>query len=175
MILTTRSLYFQHAKSSETGLISFYISFYKLISTIFKCQYSRLKPKVIHYRNCKNFNEASFLKDLNPNKSYSHVSETCFFKKGNFEAYWFSFYQKNIRKEKCTRSRLRHLYWKTPSLGYKRLYKKQENKCVSLQKKTCIKEYFQKIPKRALSQTKTFWDFDKPFLTKLFSKWRCPY
>ena len=56
MILTTRSLYFQQAKASETGLISFY----KLISTFFKCQCSRLKPKVIHNRNYKNFNDTTF-------------------------------------------------------------------------------------------------------------------
>ena len=48
LTLANRPLSFQHAKASETGLGDFH-----KLSTFFKCQYSRLKLKVIHYRNCK--------------------------------------------------------------------------------------------------------------------------
>ena len=58
--LTKRPFYIQHAEASETGLSDFHI----LIFSFFKCQYSRLKPKVIHYRNYRNFNDTSFLEDL---------------------------------------------------------------------------------------------------------------
>lgn len=46
-ILKNRRFSFQHTKASETGLSDFH----KLISSTLICQYSRVKPKVIHYRN----------------------------------------------------------------------------------------------------------------------------
>ena len=149
MILTTRSLYFQHAKASETGLISFY----ELISTIFKCQYSRLKPKVIHNRNYKNFNDTT-LECL--------IDAPLLI---NFLIFWtFLFQQFPTKQEpllpfgnilwdcrktcsieyletKYKRSWFRSIYWKNLSQENERLYKKQRNKHVFLRKKY-IKQYF---------------------------------
>ena len=39
--------------------------YHKLITTFFKTNFSRLRPKVLTYRNCKNFDESKFLTDLN--------------------------------------------------------------------------------------------------------------
>ena len=41
--------------------------FRKLVSTFCKSHYSRLKPKIVYYRNYKNFNNSNFLKDLSNN------------------------------------------------------------------------------------------------------------
>ena len=63
--------------ATETGLSDFH----KLVSTFFKSHYSRLKTKIVYYRNSKNFNNSTFLKDLsndtlfldsdNPNENYN--------------------------------------------------------------------------------------------------------
>ena len=116
LTLANRPLSFQHAKASETGLGDFH-----KLSTFFKCQYSRLKLKVIHYRNCKNLSVANYLdlkkSDLsistdNPNKSYPHLSETIYgivekhaaLKKKTLRGDDVPFINKIIRKETYTRS-----------------------------------------------------------------------
>ena len=49
--------------ATETGLSDTH----KLVSTFFKSHYSRLKPKIVYYRNHKNFNNSNFLQDLSNN------------------------------------------------------------------------------------------------------------
>ena len=49
--------------ATETGLSDFH----ELVSTFFKSHYSRLKSKILYYRNQKNFNNSNFLKDLSNN------------------------------------------------------------------------------------------------------------
>ena len=65
---------------SETGLSDYH----KLIKTFFKTNFSRLRLKVLSYRNYKNFIESKFLNDLNktiisfdnenPNQNYNVLS-----------------------------------------------------------------------------------------------------
>ena len=71
---------FQKAHVSETGLSDYH----KLITTFFKTNFSCLRPKVLSYRNYKNFGESKFLNDLNktiftfnnenPNQNYNVLS-----------------------------------------------------------------------------------------------------
>ena len=60
LFLTKRPLFFQKTRTTETGISDYH----KLILALFKSHYARLKPKIIYYRNYKNFNEELFLKDL---------------------------------------------------------------------------------------------------------------
>ena len=53
---------------------------------------------------------------------------------------------------------MRYKFCKDPS---------KENKCVSLLRK-CIKSYFQDVTEKGFVTNKSFWNFDKPFLT---NKW----
>ena len=69
LFLTNRPLSFQKTRTTETG-ISVY---YKLISTFFKSHYTRLKLRIIYYRNYKNFNEELFLKELEKFKPLSKL------------------------------------------------------------------------------------------------------
>ena len=55
--LTSRPGSFQKTCTTETGVSDYH----KCISTFFKSHYSKLKPKVIYY---KNFDESLFLSDL---------------------------------------------------------------------------------------------------------------
>ena len=61
LFLTNTPLSFQETHVSETGLCDYH----KLITTFFKANFSRLRPKVLSYRNYKNFIESKFLNDLN--------------------------------------------------------------------------------------------------------------
>ena len=80
LILRNKPNSFQKAMAIETGLSDFQ----KLVSTFFKSHYSRLKPKIVYYRNYKNFNNSNFLKDLSnntlfldshdPNESYNFLT-----------------------------------------------------------------------------------------------------
>ena len=63
LFLTNTPLSFQkaHLSESEAGLSDYR----KLITTFFKTNFSRLKLRVLSYRNYKNVNESKFLTDLN--------------------------------------------------------------------------------------------------------------
>ena len=60
--------------------------YHKLISTFLKSCHTRLKPRIIYYRNYENFNEDLFLKYLensnltansdNQHKNYTNLSQT---------------------------------------------------------------------------------------------------
>ena len=81
LFLTNTPLPFQKIHVSETGLSDYH----KLITTFkTKTNFSRLRPKVLSYRNYKNFIESKFLNDLNktiisfdnenPNQNYNVLS-----------------------------------------------------------------------------------------------------
>ena len=44
----------------ETG----FSDHHKLILSVFRSYFIRIPPKTIEYRNCKNFNETAFIRDL---------------------------------------------------------------------------------------------------------------
>ena len=76
------ALYRQESIKSETGVTDYH----KLISIFLKPRYTRLKPKIIYYRDYKNFNEELLVKDLenlklsansdNPHENYTNLSQT---------------------------------------------------------------------------------------------------
>ena len=125
----------------------------------------RLNPKKILYRNFKNFNEQSFLTDVentnfncdgeDPNRNYDNLVDTFIeivdkhaplktkFLRGN-EA---PFMNKELRKAIYTRSRLKNKWNKNPTFENRAKYKKQRNKCVSLRKKA-IKTHFRQVHAR---------------------------
>ena len=61
LFLTNIPLFFQKTHVSEAGLSEYD----KLTTTFVKTNSSHLRPKVLSYRNYKNFNESEFLNDLN--------------------------------------------------------------------------------------------------------------
>ena len=80
LFLTNRPLSFQKTNVSETGLSDYD----KLITTFPKTNFSRLRPKVLSYRNYQNFDESKVLSNLNrtiitfdnesPNQNYNVFS-----------------------------------------------------------------------------------------------------
>ena len=61
LLLTNKPLSFKKTHVTETGLSDYH----KIISTFFKLRFSKTRPKVIKYRNHKNFDKNNFLNDLN--------------------------------------------------------------------------------------------------------------
>ena len=60
LILTNKHSYFQHSHVFENGLSNFHF----LTVAVFKMGLEKLKPKVIVYRNYKNFNNYKFQADM---------------------------------------------------------------------------------------------------------------
>ena len=60
LMLTNKSLSFQHTSTIETGLSDFH----KLTTTTMKSTFYKQEPKIIHYRNYKHFNNDIFQSQL---------------------------------------------------------------------------------------------------------------
>ena len=132
LFLTNRLL----SRTTETGISDYH----KLISTFLKSHYTRLKPKVIYYRNYKkpkviyyrnykNFKEDLFLKDLensnlsansdNPRENYTNLSQTFSkvvqkhapLKKKILRGNYAFFINREFRKEIYKGRRLRNKFW----------------------------------------------------------------
>ena len=63
LIITNRLKSFQNSMVIATGLPDFH----KMCITIMKMYYSKQKPTIINYRKFKDFNNNSFIKDLQQN------------------------------------------------------------------------------------------------------------
>ena len=100
LILTNKPSSFNKTLVTETGLSDYH----KMITTFFKLHFSRLRPKVITYRNYKKFHEEKFLNDLketniimnekDPNQNYQSLTKTLF---SNCKQTRF------LKKENCAR------------------------------------------------------------------------
>ena len=60
LFLTNKPRSYQFTSVTETGLTDYH----RLITTFMKSYFSRLKPKIIHYRNFKRFDEQKFIDDV---------------------------------------------------------------------------------------------------------------
>ena len=133
-----------------------------------KSHFSRLKLKVINYRNFKRFivdvknADFSFETDY-LNENYSALTNTfslivekhASLKKKIVRGNHAPFITKDLRKAIYTRSRLKNKYIKNPSEVNEKLYKSQRNKCVSTWKKS-IKQYFSNITSKGILTTEIF-------------------
>ena len=178
LILALKPRSFQITNVTETGVSDCH----KLITTFMKSYVFRLKPKDVHYRSYKNFNEEKFLSDVketdfpfktsNPDENYSVLTNVFSnivnihapLKKKILRGNKAPFMNKELRKAIHTRSRLRNRYFKNPTKENETSYKKQRNKCVSLRRRS-ITQHFSKITSKGIMTDKQFWKAMKPFLT----------
>ena len=168
---------FQKTHASETGLSDYH----KLITTFCKTNFFRLRPKVLSYKNYKNFDESKFLNDLNEtiitfdnqNPSQNYVLSSRFLEVINVHAPLKEkivrgndapVVDKQLRKAIYSRTKLKSNIHKNPLKENKMAYKKQRNLCVSLRRK-CMKIYLKKLTEKGLTTNKSFWKSMKPFLT----------
>ena len=149
LFLTNTHLSFQKTHASETGLSDYH----KVITTFFKTNFSCQRPKVLSYRNYKNFDGSKFLNALNktsitfdnenPNQNYNVLSNR-FSEVINVHAPLKTkvvrgndapSVDKQLRKAIYTRTRFKNKIHENPSKEDKMAYKKRINFCVSLKRK----------------------------------------
>ena len=129
LFLTNKTRSFQFTSVTETGLSNYH----RLIATFMNSHFSRLKPKIIHYRNFKRFDKQNFIADVknvglsfetdDPNENHSALTNTFSLilerhtplKKTIVRRDHAPFITKDLRKAICTRSKLRNKFIKNPT------------------------------------------------------------
>ena len=184
LILTNKPLSFQNSCVVETGLSDFH----RMILTVTKMTFQKLKPRVTNYRDYKHFNNESFRDDLLSGISNSHLE----FDNNSFDEFFnmrrstldqhaprkqkyargnhMPFMNKILSKEIMKRTKLCNKFLKERTDESKKQYTSQRNYCVSLLKKT-KKNYYNSLNEKDVSDNKTFWKTVKPFFSdKIVSK-----
>ena len=174
LILTNRNKSFINTSVVETGLSDHH----KLILTVLKSNFIKLKPKTVEYRCYKNFNDTIFKSDLQ--KKLSKISTLSY---NEFESRFLEvldkhapckrkeirgnespFMTKALKKAIMKRTKTRNKYLKNNTLENKNDYKRMRNFCVSLVKKS-KKEYYNNINTKNIIDNKKFWKTVKPMFS----------
>ena len=162
----------------ETGLSDFH----KMCITVMKMYYSKQKPTIIHYRKFKDFNNDSFIKDLQTLLTKSFNEEAIPFqalreslnvtlekhastKKRYARANQTPYMNKKLSKEIMKRYRLRNKFLNIRSDLDRKSHNKQRN-YVGKEKK----QFYSNLNTNILTEYRTFWKTVKPFLTEKTNK-----
>ena len=177
LILTNPPSCFQHNKVFETGLSDFYL----LTVTGFKMSFQKLQPKIINYRDYKNFDNEKLQSDIckmNLNttdlegfmKTVFHIfSKHATIKREYNRANKAPFMTKDLHKVIMKRSKLRNKFLKLRNLSDRKNYTSQRNLCKKLLKNTEI-TYFNNFDIRKNADNRTFWKTVVPLVSNKFSK-----
>ena len=176
LIITNRKHCFQNTSAVEIGLSDFH----KLVVTVLKAHYQKAKPKIITYRNYKNFNRDIFRQDLdlslskmsNTTFEYSHFENIFMNTLNNYapskqkyiRANESCFMNKTLKKAVMQRTKLKNKYLRNNTTENKLEYKKQRNFCVKLFKNE-KKNYYENLDTNAIVDNKKFWQNVKPSFT----------
>ena len=174
-MLTNRNRSFQNSCVIDTGLSDFH----KMTVTVLRSHSNKLGPKIIHYRDYKNFSNDAFRSELaieNGNlqnfnnldsllaKCKNVLNRTAPLKQKHVRANNSPFINKTILKAIMKRTRLKNKFIKYRCERNKRAYNAQRNLCVSLVRKA-KKEYFDNLDLRNVTDNKKLWETVKPFFT----------
>ena len=148
LFLTNRPRTFQCTTTIETSISDLH----KLVVTVLKTFYKKQRPKIIHYRNYKNFENSNFRQDLKKKLSKLHVTNAPLSKFNDtvlsvlnkhapkkmkyIRSNNCNFMTKELRKAIMNRSKLRNKFLKTRNEESRRRFNRQKNVCVSLLRKT---------------------------------------
>ena len=177
LFVTNSPRSFQNTITFASGLSDFH----KMILTILKSTFPKVRPKQIDYRKFKNFDlnnfkneirtkmqlidkyetfEEEFLKVLN-----NHVPLKKKFIRANHAPYM----TKNLRKAIMKRSQLENKYISNSTVENRNKYKKHKNFCSKLYKKE-RKKFYSQLDIKNITDNKLFWKTMKPFLSE-----KCTY
>lgn len=176
LFLTNRPRSFQNSQTLETGLSDFH----HLAVTVLKTHFRKKPPKMIMYRDYKNYYPPRFQNDLRfalagidlnqiSNDNYvslllgvleRHAPIKMKKTRGNSQP----FVTKELRKEHMKRTKLLNKYRKEKNDVNERAYKKQRNKCVKLLKKVKI-SYYGNLKPANITDNKKFWKMVKPLFS----------
>ena len=176
LILTNSPRSFQNSNVFETGLSDFH----KLVVTVMKQHFPKLKPKVIDYRDYRNFRNNEFRAELDNellkhdlnNIEYQHflnifteiLDKHAPKKQKSLRANQGRFMTKELHKAIMKRSRLRNIFLRTRTEISETAYKKQRNFCVNLLKKA-KKNHYANLDLNCVTDNKMFWKTVKPLFS----------
>ena len=175
LFLTNSSKSFEKCFTLETGISDFH----KLIITILKATPDKLPPRIMKYRDYKNFESKAFnkklqvsLKNFDMNSSSFVEFKTIFMELLNkivpLKAKYLGandskFMTKELSKAIKLRTKLRNQFLKIKTSGAKLKYNTQRNLCVSLLRKT-QRNYYENFDLN---------DKIKSVSKKYYARWEC--
>ena len=175
-MLTNSNRSFQNSCAIEMGLSDFH----KMIVTILKTYFQKKEPKIIQYRDYKNFSEEEYREflvnlvwDQDQCPSYDIFLRKCKIaldrraplKYKYLRSNHSPFMNKDISKAIMDRTRLRHKFLRSRSVEDRNAYNKQRNYCVSLIRKI-KKDYYNNLDYKKIIDNKSFWKYVKPLFTE---------
>ena len=174
LFLTNSFLSFQHTTTVETGLSDFH----KMAVTVLKTTFPKAQPKIIYYRDYKNFDLSMFRNELrlelrkNEDQGYFHFEVTFLrvlekhapMKQKVLRANDKPYMTKILRKAIMRRSALRKKYLKEKSEESLKFFKKQKNYTKRLAKRERTK-YFANLDLNNYTDNIKFWNTVKPMFS----------
>ena len=150
LMLTNKNRSFIHSNTVITGLSDWHA----MVTTMLQTQIKRVQPTEIQYRSYKNFNEASFLTELEQtfqNKDFSNeydpfnsfmidfeniVNKHAPLKSKILRGNDAPFMTKKLRQAIWHRSKLRKIAFKSKLEADMKAFRKQRNKCTQIRKES---------------------------------------
>ena len=170
LILTNCKSHFQNTTNVETGLSDFHV----MILSILKGDFIKRGPKIITYRDYKQFDIPSFRSEIsNPQilncRDYGNIdilvksllNKYAPIKRKYVRANDGPFTTKELRKAIMHRSKLKNTYNKNKNDESHKAYKRQRNRCVKLLR-NAKNSYFRNIDLSNLTDNRKFWKAIKP-------------
>ena len=176
LILTNRVNNFQNSSNVETGLSDFH----HLVVTVLKTTFRKKPPRIVRYRDYKNYFKGNYINDLNlsltgtdihrlSNDDFNDLlmricDKHCPLKTKYLRGNDQPFMTKELRKQHMKRTRLLNKYRKEKSVQNEMAYKRQRNYCTNLLKKTKA-DYFRNMKPADVCDNKNFWNNVKPMFS----------
>ena len=179
LILTNRSRSFKNTQTIETGLSDFH----EMIVTVFRSGFVKKGPKLILYRDYKNFDVQAFRIEFTGRQSEvasdqglienyaifndivsQLLDQHASLKKKHVRENDRPFMNKTLRKAIMRRSHLRKKYNKNKNDSNLKLYKKQRNQCVKLLRKAKM-SYYKNLDTTMIYDNRKFWRTVKPLFS----------
>ena len=176
LLLTNSPRSFQNTQTIETGLSDFH----KLVVTILNMYLPNNQPKLITYRDYKNFDNSRFseklLSEINKlgplNKNIDIFHNVCIEvlekyapeKQKYIRANPANFMDSELNHAIMLRSKLRNKFLKSRSNKDREAYKKKRNLCVVLLREN-KKDYFETLDIKSVTDNKVFWKAMAPLLS----------
>ena len=174
LLITNKKGSFQNTSVFWTGLSDFH----KMAVTVLKMTYVKAKPKELHYRDYKKFDENAFKDDLNQSLTQNKIElytdfEVTFLKVLDKHAPVKSklvraneapYMTKSLRKAIMKRSELETKYYKSRTIKNYRMFRKHKNFVSKLYKKV-RRKFYANLDVKFVSDTKKFWRTIKPFFS----------
>ena len=179
LILTNRQKQFHNTTVVETGLSDFH----KMTVTILKTSFKKAPPKVVSYRDYKNFSQLYFRSELQQclmkydmfelsNGDFVRIFMDIFDRHAPLKLKYVRsnqvpFMTKELRKAGMTRSKLRNEFNKIKTKSAESAYTKQRNLCTYLFRKA-KRDYYSTLDTSNVTDNKKFWRMVKPLFSDKF-------